>query len=125
MELQDLAQRLVDACNKGQAIDAVTDLYAEAVVSIEGRGTAGEPRVEGKDKVLAKNQWFYENHVIHSMVANGPFFPEIGEMFSVYFDMDVTQKWSDERVQMREVALYQVRDSQVVEEIFMFHPDEV
>jgi len=125
MNIEDLACNLVDACNQGQAIQMVQNYYCESVISIEGRNTAGEARVEGKDAVLAKNQWYYDNHVIHRIAAYGPFLPASGDFFSVYFDIDVTQQWSNDRIRMREIGLYQVKDGEIARETFMFHPAEI
>lgn len=125
MNIEELADNLVAACNQGQAVNAVQSYYADSVVSIEGRNTPGAVRTEGKGAVLAKNHWYYDNHIVHSITAHGPFLPASGNFFSVFFDIDVTQKWSDQRVQMREIGLYRVIDGEIVEETFMFHPEEI
>jgi len=125
MSIEDIGTALVEACNQGRAIEAVQAFYADSVVSVEGLNTPGEPRMEGKQQVLEKNRWYYDNHTVHNIVAYGPFVPSEGNVFSVYFDIDVTQNWSDERVRMREVALYRVSEDKIYEETFMFHPEEI
>ena len=122
--LDDIANTLVELCRSGRAIEAVETYYSESVVSFEGRGTMGNAADIGKEAVLAKNKWFYDNHQIHNYTALGPFSPEQGSLFTVYFDIDITQNWSNERIQMKEVALYKVDQGEIVEETFMFQLDE-
>lgn len=120
MTLQELGTRLVEMCNAGQAEDAVKELYAQDIVSIEAEDFAGMPaRLEGLDAVVQKGEWWFANHEVHAITADGPYIGNRGDQFAVKFDMDVTPK-DGQRMQMSEVALYTVRDGRVVEEAFLF-----
>lgn len=120
MSIQKVAEKLVQLCNEGRGEDAVRELYAKDVVSIEGAGTDETPaRMEGIDAVLGKNVWWFENHQVHSALASGPFIGHRDDQFAVKFDIDVTPK-GGERMQMSEVALYTVRKNRIVQEEFLY-----
>jgi len=70
----EIGRKLVDLCRKGKNVEAVNTLYSPDVVSIEVRGDEKMPaRMEGIDAVRGKNQWWVENHTIHSADADGPY----------------------------------------------------
>lgn len=120
MQTQELAQSIVDLCRARHGIEAVTKRYADNVVSNEGPGSPGPARVEGIEAVLGKNHWWYENHDVHDLRATGPFLSGEEGVFSILFEIDVTQRFSGDRIQMNEIAVYRAQDGKVVEETFMF-----
>jgi ketosteroid isomerase-like protein len=78
-------------------------------------------RMEGIDAIRKKNQWWVENHEVHSGHASGPF-PH-GDRFIVNFDFDVTSKagpMAGKRMQMQEAGLYTVKDGKIVQEEFFY-----
>jgi predicted ester cyclase len=75
-------------------------------------------RIQGTDAVKAKSEWWYANHTVHSSTAEGPFVN--GDQFAVQFSMDITDKATGKRVQMKEVGLYTVNNGKIVEEKFMY-----
>ena len=75
MQTQELGNAIVRLCEERQGIEAVSRFYANDVISNEAPGPAVELRSEGKASVLAKNQWWYENHEIHELTARGPLSP--------------------------------------------------
>jgi ketosteroid isomerase-like protein len=119
----EVGQRLVQFCNENRNVDAVNELYAPNVVSQEVAGHPGVPaRVEGIDDVRKKNQWWLDNHTIHSNRIDGPY-PH-GDRFIVHFAYDVTSKagpMAGKRMQVSEAGLYTVRDGKVVHEEFFYH----
>jgi len=117
----EVGTRLVALCREGKFEEAVGELYAADIVSIEAQGSDEMPaRMEGIDAIRGKNQWWIENHETHALAVSGPFCGHRDDQFAVHFDMDVTNKPSGERMQMSEVALYTLRDGKIAQEEFLY-----
>lgn len=117
----EIGKKLVALCNAGKDTEAVDTLYAKDIVSIEGQGTEQMPaRMEGLDAVKGKSAWWHDNHQIHSFKAAGPFYGHREDQFAAEFEIDVTNKQSGQRMQMREVALYTVKNGKVAQEEFLY-----
>ena len=117
----EIGKQLVALCNDGKGGEVLEMLYADDIVSIEGQGSEEIPaRMEGIEAIKGKNQWWYDNHEIHSMTAAGPFCGHRDDQFVVEFDMDVTNKPSGQRIKMREVGIYTLRDGKVAQEEFLY-----
>jgi hypothetical protein len=120
MSIQEVASKLVQLCNEGKSDDAVRELYAEDIVSIEGAGSDEMPaRIEGLEAVIGKGVWWSENHEVHTFSATGPFIGHRDDQFVVKFDLDLTPKGAD-RVQMSEVGIYTVKDGKIAQEEFLY-----
>ena len=119
MSTTEIANGLVDMCRKGKNLEAVEKYYSENIVSVESMSAPGMPaEMKGLPAIKGKNQWWLENHEIHSAQANGPY---IGEnQFAVEFNYDVTNKPSGKRMQMNEMALYTVEGDKIVHEHFFY-----
>jgi len=121
MSAQEIGQQLVKLCKEGKGMEAIDTLYADAVVSIEPMAMGEMPaRVEGLEAVRGKSQWWYDNHQVHSLGVTGPFCGNRDDQFVVEFEIDVTNKPSGERSQMREVGLYTTAEGKVTQEEFLY-----
>ena len=119
MTTLEVANRLVDLCRQGKNHEAITELYADDVVSIEAGGPEGMSReVNGKAAVLGKGQWWVDNHDVHDAVTTGPW-PH-GDRFIAGHKYEVTFKPSGARFVMEEMALYTVKDDKIVHEEFFY-----
>jgi hypothetical protein len=117
MNTQEVAQAFTDMCKAGQSDEAGLKFWAENVRSIENMD--GPMRVaEGIPALIAKGEWWYNAHEVHSVEAHGPYVN--GDQFAVRFVMDITNKESGERVAMDEFALYTVADGKITEERFYY-----
>jgi SnoaL-like domain len=117
MSTHEVAQKLVQFCREGKNIDAINELYADNIISLEHPGTPME-RAESKDAVLEKNNnWYQSVQEVHSVEISDPVIT--GEFFAVAMDMDVTYKKSG-RMQMHEIAVYQVKGGKIVFEQFHY-----
>ena len=118
----DIGKQLVDLCKQGKNLEAIGQLYSDNIVSIEVCGTDEMPaRMEGIEAIKGKNQWWMENHEVHSGEAIGPF-PH-GDRFIVLFDYEVTPKcgpMAGNRIKMQEAGLYTVADGKVSQEEFFY-----
>ena len=65
-----------------------------------------------------KGEWWAANHEVHGGSAEGPFVH--GDQFAIYLTMDITPKETGERMTMKEVCLYTVKDGKIVEERFFY-----
>lgn len=118
----EIGKRLVELCNAGKNEQAVNELYSPNCVSVEVHSMPNMPaRMEGIDAIKKKNQWWFENHEIHSSGAKGPW-PH-GDRFIVLFKIDVTAKngpMAGKRMQAEEAGLYTVKDGKIVKEEFFY-----
>ena len=120
--LTDVATKLAEYCNSRQEVKALDTLYDEACVSVEAlaMGEAGR-EAAGLEAIRGKHDWWFGAHEVHSANADGPFMA--GEdRFALIFDMDVTNRETGQRMQMREVGLYTVADGKIVREEFFYPP---
>ncbi|WP_409433545.1 SnoaL-like domain-containing protein [Litorimonas sp. RW-G-Af-16] len=110
-KLMQIGQQLVDMNNNNQSRECVQQMYAKDCVSAEAIAMPGQSsnEVTGVDAILAKHDWWESANEVHASSAEGPF-AHGNDRFSVIYDMDITDKQSGERTQMREVATYYVNE---------------
>jgi hypothetical protein len=118
LSTSDVAAAFTALLKAGDHNGAAMQFNAPDIVSIEAMD-GPMSRCEGAEAVKAKSEWWYANHIVHSVNTEGPFVN--GNRFAVVFDMDVTVKDTGVRMSdSREVALYTVKDGKIVEEMFMY-----
>jgi len=118
MNTQEVANRLVELCRLGENMQAVTELYADNVVSKEMPGAPTE-LCEGKNAVLKKSQdWYASVEEFHGAQISEP--TVAGDHFTLKMEMDCTFK-NQGRMQMEEVCVYKVNNGQIVEEQFFYN----
>jgi len=118
MNTQEVAMKLVELCRAGDFQQAVDSLYAQDIVSIEPQAMGDMPaEMKGLDKVRAKTEWWEKSHEVHSMEVSGPFVAN--DKFVVQFDIDVTDKNTNKRMQGGEVGIYTVKNGKVAREEFL------
>jgi hypothetical protein len=117
-----IGKKLVELCQHGKNQEAVDTLYAPNIVSIEAMEMPGMPaRTEGLAAVKARKKAFYDNAVIHSSSAEGPW--PLGDRFIVNFSLDMTAKsgpMAGQRMQMKEAALFTVKNGKITQEEFFY-----
>lgn len=117
MTTRETAEAFCALLKEGRHEEASGRFHAEDVVSIE-QMEGPMARLQGKAAVKGKSDWWTASHEWHGGGAEGPFVN--GAQFAVIFDMDVTEKATGRRMQMREVGLYTVKDGKIVEERFFY-----
>ena len=113
MTTKEVAEKLVGYCKQGQFEEAVKELYADNIVSVEPDG-APVKIVEGIEGVMKKGQQFNEMvEEFHSMEVSDPIVAD--QFFSCSMKMDVTFKGAP-RSTMEEICLYQVKNGNIIRE---------
>ena len=117
MTTQQVADRLVSLCREGKILEAGNELYADNIESIEPAHSMS-PSASGKAAVQEKGKQFgamieevHGGHCSKPLVA--------GNFFTCTMGMDVTLK-GQPRMNMDEVAVYEVKDGKIVLEQFFF-----
>ena len=119
MSTQKVANRLVELMRQGDSMTAVSELYADNIVSKEMPGYPGGELTEGKEAVTQKGiDWFNNVREFHSSTVSEP--QVAGNHFSCTMDFDVTFK-DRGRQQMTEVCVYEVNDNKIVNEQFFYN----
>ncbi len=118
MTTQEVVSRYAELAKENK-FDAIQDeLYADNAVSIEPPGAQGLQNAEGLDAIKKKGEMW--NQMIEEMHGGYCSEPVVGgNHFSVAMGMDVTMK-GGERMQMDEIAVYEVKDGKIVKEQFFF-----
>jgi hypothetical protein len=120
MNTQEVADKLVAYCREGKNDQAIEALYADNIVSHEQPGVP-HPVTEGKEAVMAKSkQWQESVESINGGTISDPIIT--GEFFAITMDMDVTFKERG-RTDIKEIAVYQVKDGKIVKEQFIYSMD--
>ncbi|NOQ72899.1 MAG: nuclear transport factor 2 family protein [Crocinitomix sp.] len=117
MTTQDVANKLIALCRHGKMEQAVRELYAEEIISIEPKGTPAQ-EVRGLQNVIKKGQQFNEMvESVHNYEISNPIIAE--NFFSCTMKMDLTFKGAP-RSTIEEICVYQVIDGKIVQEQFFF-----
>ena len=114
---QEIANRLVQYCRKGQWEPAQKELYAQDATSTEPYATPEfEKETKGLDAILKKGKKFDALvEKLHSLEASEPLVA--GNTIAFVLTMDVTMKGQG-RMKMPELCVYQVKDGKIISEQF-------
>lgn len=117
MTTEQIAQRLVELCRKGDYETAQKELFANDAVSIEPWETPDFAKeTKGLDAIIEKGHKF--EAMVQEMHGGSVSEPLIaGNSFAMVLSMDMTMK-GKERMNMSELCVYQVKDGKVVSESF-------
>jgi hypothetical protein len=118
MNTEDVARQVVELTRKQAWREAVDQLYANDIVSVEARSMdGGSTEMRGIEAVHGKVDWWVNSMEVHSFKVSGPFVAH--DRFVVKYDADVTDKESKKRMQVSEVGVYTVKDGKIVREEFL------
>lgn len=122
MSTNEIGQKLVSLCRKGQNVEALNSLYSPQAESIEAMSSSEMPsRIKGVDAIRKKGEWWFANNELHASTVAGPF-PN-GDRFAVIYTFDVTPKngpMAGKRTKMEEVGLYTVEGGKISREEFFY-----
>jgi len=117
MTTQEIANRLVELCSKGDYKTCYEELYSPEIKSIEADGSS----VVGFEALAAKGkEW---NESIEEFKDSGIGQPVVsGNWFSVPMHMTLRYKGAPEATKFEEICVYQVKDGKIVQEQFFYDP---
>ncbi len=120
-ELKTIADALVAHCRNQTEAEGLKTLYAPDAVSVEPMPMPGTDSgaSHGVPAIEAKHDWWAKTMEVHSASTDGPYLYG-PDRFAVIFEVDVTNRESGERTQMKEVALYTVSNGRIVREEFFY-----
>ena len=120
MTTQEVANRLVELCREGKNEQAVKELYAPDIISIEPEG-APNRIVKGIAGIAKKGENFQNMlEKVNSSVISNPIVAE--NFFSCAMLMNVQMKGVPTAVDMDEVCVYTVNKGKIVKEEFFYTP---
>jgi ketosteroid isomerase-like protein len=119
MTFTEIANELVAGCREGRERKNLHKLYAPDAVSVEAADFGMGTTSAGLAAINGKHDWWEQSFSVHSADVAGPF-PHGQEKFAVIFDTDVTEKASGQRMQMRSIGVYHVKDGKIVREEFFY-----
>lgn len=118
VKTKEIANNLVDWCNKGEWQKVYQEYYSPEIVSIEDEDTSDMARLEGMEAVMKKGEWWENTFEVHNSKASAPVVAD--NWFSVKFEMDTTHKPSGQRSKSSEIGVYKVKDGKIVKEHFFY-----
>ncbi len=120
MTTQEVAQKLVDLCRHGKNAEAIQTLYHQDCKTIEAMADPqGNQEFQGRETILGRNQWWSENHEVHSSEISDPIVTP--SHFAIQYKLDVTSKpMGNKRMHLDELGVYEVKDGKIVQEQFFY-----
>jgi hypothetical protein len=116
MSTQEIANRLVELCRKGDYETCYKELYSPNAASIEADDSFGSQRVEGMEAIRKKGEaWGAMIEEMHGSSVGDPIVA--GNCFSCTMMVDWTMKGMG-RQKMEEICVYKVEDGKIVSEQF-------
>jgi hypothetical protein len=117
MTTQQIANRLIELCRKGDWQTVQKELFAKDAVSIEQFESPGfDKETRGIDAIRKKGeQWEQMVEEVHGLKVSDPLIA--GNSFTVLMDMDMTMKQGG-RQKMTELCLYETKDDKIISERF-------
>ncbi len=119
MTTQEIANRLVTLCRKGEFETAQRELFAKDAVSIEPWATEEYPKeTHGLEAIYEKGRKFEASvEETYAITVSEPLLAQ--NSFAVSLQMDIKMKGQD-RFTMGELCVYKVKNGKIVsEEFFM------
>ncbi len=119
MNTQNVANRLVELCRKGENMQAIKELYDPNIISKEIPYWPNEV-TSGKEDVIKKSEeWLASVEEFHGSEISEPIIA--GEHFTCRMKMDCTFKGKGRR-EIEELAVYKVNGGKITEEQFFYAP---
>jgi hypothetical protein len=118
MTTQEVANRFNELAQTGQFDKIQDELYSEDAESIEPAHSQGLQSVKGLAAIKEKGKRFNEMvEEMHGGYSKDPIVA--GNHFSLAMGIDCTMKGQG-RINMEEIAVYEVKDGKIVKEQFFF-----
>ena len=119
MTTNQIANRLVELCRKGDYETAQKELFAEEAISIEPYATpAFEKETKGLTSILEKGEkWGAMVEKTNKLEVSSPIVAENAFAFTMHLDVNMKERGN---MDIKELCVYTVKDGKIVaEEFFM------
>jgi ketosteroid isomerase-like protein len=114
---ESVARELVQFCQSGHNLDAISKLYSPDIISVEANDFEGMPaKMTGVAAIRKKNEWWFDTFEVHKSEAEGPYVN--GDQFAVKYTFDTTEKKTGKRTKNTEIAVYTVKNGKIAQEMF-------
>lgn len=123
MSLKSVADELVAGCREGRETQNLDKLYAPDAVSVEAADMQGMGReTKGLAGIKGKHEW-WENamEVTNSNVSDPMLHGD--DQFAVVFEVQGKDKAQGNPFDMKEIAVYHVKNDKIVREEFFYTMD--
>ena len=119
-DVQDVARDFTSMLRQGRFVDAGNRYWAEAVTSLEpiDLSTNFPASVSGIDAARGKAQFRFGEGRIEDLGIDGPFIT--GAQFALFLDMLITDPATGTARTFTGIAIFTVRDGQIIEERFFY-----
>ena len=119
-DVQDVARDFTALLRQGQFVAAGNRYWAEAVTSFEpcDLSTDIPANISGIDAARGKAQFRFGEGCIEDLGIDGPFIT--GDQFALFLDMLITDPATGTARPLTEIAIFTVRDGQIIEERFFY-----
>ncbi len=120
MNIQEVANRLVELCRKGEFMKAYDELFAATAIAVEPEGSNSPKEIRGLENLRKKSQDFGDSiEKMHSIEVSEPIIAD--KFFSVALVLDCTFRGRG-RMAMAEICVYEVKNGKIVREQFFYSP---
>ncbi len=120
MTTQEVANKLVELCRKGDWDKAQQELYCDDCTSTEPVEMFGPKTVKGMDAIREKGKkWAGMVEEMHGAEISDPIISD--DHFAITMIMDVTYKGAP-RTKDKELCVYGVKDGKIISEEFFYAP---
>lgn len=117
MTTEQVANRLVELCRKGQVLEAQQELFSDNVTSTEPENSPNKS-AKGKAAVLEKGKGFASMiETRHDGFFGDPIV--CGNYFSITCMLDATMKGMG-RMKLEEICVFGVKDGKIISENFFY-----
>ncbi|MEM7489679.1 MAG: nuclear transport factor 2 family protein [Pseudomonadota bacterium] len=119
MDLNEIAEALVDGVKTRKDRENLDRLYAPDAVSVEAQDMGNGREVKGVEGIKGKHDWWESAFDVLDADVAGPF-PHGPDRFAVIYRMKAKNRETGEVSDMEEVGLYHVADGKIVREEFFY-----
>lgn len=122
MTTQQIADRLVELCRKGEYDTVYQELYSPDIISVWPEGSPEATPVQWLPALAEKGkQW---NDMMEKMVSSWMSDPLVaGNYITLTMGFECIYKWQTESSKSDEVCVYQVKDGKIIKEMFFYDND--
>lgn len=119
MNLNEIADKLVEGCRTGKETENLAVLYAENAVSVEAVDHGMGREAMGMEALKGKHAWWDSTFEVLDANISDPF-PHRDDRFAVIFEIKTKNKENGEVSDMKEVAVYHVANGKIAREEFFY-----